>query len=208
MKNLAHAVRPLLNDFASTICYVVLIALKVETQVAIAAAMAFGVAHILLLWALRRPVAYLQWAGLALVLTFGWVGLLAHDPRVLMAKPTVVYLILAAIMLKPGWMLRYMPPAGKGLGEAAMVAFGYVWAGLMALTAAANLVMAVWFTKDWPAFMAVFPMASKLVLFAVQFTVVRHVSIRNARAAYSVSAPRAMDKTPVLETSTSPSGRI
>jgi hypothetical protein len=58
----------------------------------------------------------------------------------------------------------------------------------MALTAAANFVVAVWFTQDWPLFIAVFPMASKLVLFAIHFTVVRHVAIRRAFARAALTA--------------------
>src|SRR5205085_7338142 len=114
------------------------------------------------------------WASLALVLVFGTASLFLHDIRFLMAKPTVIYLIIASVMLKPGWMLRYMPPIAAGHGEKAMVAFGYVWAGLMVLTAAANLFMAILHPQLWPAFMAVFPMASKIVLFAIQFATIRH----------------------------------
>jgi intracellular septation protein A len=175
MKNLAYAARPLVNDFLSTIFFLVLISAGVEVRIATACAIAFGVGHLLLLKLLGKPIALLQWAGLGLVLVFGTASILTHDPRFIMAKPTVVYLAIAAVMLKPGWMLRYMPPIAKGHAEQAMVAFGYVWAGLMALTAVSNLVMAVWFTKDWPMFMAVFPMASKIALFAVQFAVIRHI---------------------------------
>lgn len=175
MKNLAYAIRPLVNDFLSTIFFVALISAGVEVRIATACAIGFGVAHVLLLKLLKRPVAALQWAGLGLVLVFGTASILTHDPRFIMAKPTIIYLAIAAVMLKPGWMLRYMPPIARGHGEQAMVAFGYVWAGLMALTAVANLVMAVWFTPQWPLFMAVFPMASKIVLFAVQFITIRRI---------------------------------
>ena len=48
---------------------------------------------------------------------------------------------LLAVMLKRGWMVRYLPPIAEGRGEGLMVAFGYAWAGLMFLTAAANLVL-------------------------------------------------------------------
>jgi intracellular septation protein A len=182
MKNLIYAARPLLNDFLSTIFFVVLIAAGVEVRIATACAIGFGVVHLAVLKALRRPVAALQWASLGLVLVFGAASLLTQDPRYLMAKPTLVYLAIAAVMLKRGWMLRYMPPIARAHGEALMVAFGYVWAGLMALTAVANLVVAVWFTRDWPLFMAVVPTASKIALFAVQYLTVRQVVRRRIMA--------------------------
>lgn len=178
MKNLMYALRPLVSDFLSTIFYVVLIALHVDVRLATGVAIAVGVAQTAIMKLRGQPIPALQWAGLGLVLVFGTAAILTRDPRYLMAKPSIIYAALAVVMLKPGWMLRYMPPRGEGLVEDLMVAFGYAWAGLMALTAAANFVVAVWFTKDWPLFMAVFPIASKIVLFAVQFTIVRHIAIR------------------------------
>jgi len=125
--------------------------------------------------------------SLALVLVFGAASLVLHDIRFLMAKPTLIYLILTVMMLKRGWMLRYMPAVAIGHGEGPMIVFGYVWAGLMALTGAANLVVAVRFPDIWPAFLAIFPTTSKMVLFAVQFATVRHLTIRSVRAQRALS---------------------
>ena len=182
MRNLIQAARPLGNDLFSSLLFAALMALNVGTQTATLIAMAVGVGHVALWLLLKKPVAPLQWASLALVLTFGTAGLFLHDPRFLMAKPTVIYLILTVMMLKRGWMLRYVPPVARGHGEGPMIAFGYVWAGLMALTGAANLVIAIQFPVLWPAFLAIFPMASKIALFAIQFVTVRHITIRKVRA--------------------------
>ena len=54
-----------------------------------------------------------------------------------------------------------------------MITFGYVWAGLMLATAASNLAVALWFPALWPAFLAIVPISSKLLLFAVQYLTVR-----------------------------------
>jgi hypothetical protein len=43
-------------------------------------------------------------------------------------------------------------------------------------------VFALWFTKQWPAFLAIFPMPSKLALFAVQYASVRYVVTRRITA--------------------------
>ena len=182
MQNLLHAARPLANDLFSSLLFAALVALGVDTQVATLTAMGVGLAHVILWRVLGRPVAPLQWASLALVLTFGTLGLFLHDSRFLMAKPTVIYLILTIMMLKRGWMLRYMPPISIGHGETSMIAFGYAWAGLMALTGVANLVVAVQFPHLWPAFLAIFPTVSKIGLFAVQYAFMRHVTIRSLRA--------------------------
>lgn len=191
MRNLMHAARPLANDLLSSLLFAALVAMNVDKQIATLAAIIFGVCHVALWLLLRKPVAPLQWASLALVLTFGTVSLVLHDIRFLMAKPTLIYLILTAMMLKRGWMLRYMPPAALGHGEGPMIVFGYVWAGLMALTGAANLVIAARFPDAWPAFMAIFPMTSKVALFAVQFATVRHLTIRSVRARQALSRAEA-----------------
>lgn len=188
MRNLVQAARPLGNDLFSSLLFAALVALGVEAQTATLVAMAAGVGHVVLWKLLKRPVAPLQWASLALVLIFGTAGLFLHDPRFLMAKPTVIYLVLTVMMLKRGWMLRYMPAAAKGHGEAAMTTFGYVWAGLMALTGLLNLVIAVQLPQLWPAFLAVFPTTSKVALFAIQFATVRHISIRRVRAGRAQTA--------------------
>lgn len=182
MRNLMHAARPLANDLFSSLLFAALVGLDVDKQIATLTAIGVGVGHVIVWKLLQKPIAPLQWASLALVLTFGTASLFLHDIRFLMAKPSVIYLILTVMMLKRGWMLRYMPPVAIGHGEAPMIAFGYAWAGLMALTAVSNLVIAIWFPQVWPAFLAVFPMTSKIVLFGIQFAAVRHISIRSVRA--------------------------
>jgi intracellular septation protein len=179
MRELAYAARPLANDLASSLLFAALLAAGVDVTAATLIAVGFGVAHVLLWAALRKPIA--------LVLVFWTAGLFLHDPRFLMAKPSVIYLIVAVAMLKRGWMLRYMPPIARGHGEDVMVVFGYVWAGLMALSAGLNLAVAVWLPEQWPLYKAIFPIGSKLVLFAIHFATVRHVVkgriIAKARAA-------------------------
>ena len=54
--------------------------------------------------------------------------------------------------------------------------------GKMAVTGAANLVVAIQFPQLWPAFLAIFPTASKLGLFAVQYAFMRRITIRSLRA--------------------------
>ena len=191
MKNFGHAFRPLVNDLFSSLLFAGLLAAGVDAMIATFIAMAVGVAHVLLWLALRKPIAPLQWASLGLVLVFGSASLVFTDPRFLMAKPTIIYLIVATVMLKRGWMLRYMPPIAAGHGERMMIAYGYVWAGLMVLSAGLNLVFAIAFPALWPLYKAVFPITSKLGLFAVQYLHIRAVVRPKVEAACSAASSRA-----------------
>ena len=189
MRGLIYALRPLAWDFLSTIIFAALTALHVDVRTAAALSWGAGLVQLLVMKLMRRPIPHLQWAGLGLALVFGAASMLTKDPRFVMVKPTLIYIAIAAVMLKRGWMLRYLPPIASGLADEPMIRWGYVWSALMLLTGVANLVVAVWFTPYWPAFLATVPMASKLGLFAIQYvTVRRHVRgrIRAAAAAGTV----------------------
>jgi intracellular septation protein len=190
MHSFLYAIRPLLLDFLATLVFIILVALKVDPTIAAASAIAIGVGQVVFMKLTGRPVAALQWMGLGLVLVFGGASLLTHDTRFLMVKPTVVYLLIGGVMLQRGWMLRYLPPVAAGHGEDVMIAFGYIWAGLMLTTAVANAVVAIAFTSHWVAFMAVVPMASKFGLFAIQYLVTRTIVRRRVIA--SRPAPSAL----------------
>jgi len=174
MKDLLYAVRPLVSDFFPTIVFAILVAMKVDVRIATAAALGIGIAQVAIQKALKRKIELLQWASLGLVVVFGALGIMTNDARFLMAKPTIIYLAIGVVMLKRGWMLRYLPPVAGEHGKPLMIAWGYAWAGLMFLTALVNIAVAVWFTALWPAFIAVVPMASKIALFAVQYVSVRY----------------------------------
>ncbi|MFI4963810.1 MAG: inner membrane-spanning protein YciB [Caulobacterales bacterium] len=182
MNGLLYAARPLVSDFLPTIVFAVLVALKVDVRIATGAALLVGIAQVAIQKLLKRRIELLQWASLGLVVVFGALGMATNDPRFLMAKPTIIYLAVGAVMLKRGWMLRYLPPVAGEHGKPLMIAFGYVWAGLMGLTALANLAVAVALPSRWPAFVAVVPLASKLALFAVQYLTVRVVVRRRVMA--------------------------
>jgi len=173
MRQLLFAVGPLVLDSLGIIVFAVLMAMKVD--VIIATAIAAAVACAVVGWEIvrRRPVQAMQWLSLALVVVSAGATMLTHDPRFVMAKPTVLYAVIGTAMLKRGWMNRYVPPDELPVVEDLMTRFGFVWAGLMFLTGAANLVIAVAFTNLWLSFLAVFPLASKLALFGFQFAFVR-----------------------------------
>ncbi|HTR86234.1 MAG TPA: septation protein IspZ [Reyranella sp.] len=183
MKNLFEAARVLLYDLASTIFFLVLFRLTGDLIVSVAIGMAIGAAQIS--WQLLRgkPVEALQWVSVALVVASGTATLLTNDPRFVMLKPTAIYAIVGIVMLKRGWMNRYMPPRAAPVLDVATT-FGYVWAGLMFFSAALNLALA--FTldaTDWAAAMSIWGIASKLTLFLVQYAVMMRIGRRRAAGA-------------------------
>ncbi len=184
MKNLLFAIRPLALDLMSTLLFVGLTALTHNPLLATAVAIAAGVGRVIYLRARRQPVAALQWMSLGLVVVFGAATLVTNDPRFMMFKPTIVYLLVGAAMLQRGWMLPYMPPASRGLvGDEVMIGWGYAWAGLMFLSAILNVGFALGTSLAvWSVFISVFPIASKILLFAVQFVSIRALAIRTHRA--------------------------
>lgn len=183
MSNLLNAARPLAWDFASTIIFAVLMALHVDVRVAAALAWSAGLAQIVGMKILRRPIPRLQWAGLGLALVFGAASMITNDPRFIMVKPTLIYFAVGAVMLQRGWMLRYLPARAAGHAEDLMIGWGYAWSAMMFASGIANFVVAVWFARWWPAYLAVVPTASKLALFAVQYVSVRRIVRRRILAA-------------------------
>ncbi len=178
----------------------VLTGLAGSTAAGVATGVAAAIACAVVAWELvrRRSVAAMQWLSLVMVVVSAGATLMTHDPRFVMVKPTVIYAVIGAAMLRRGWMNRYVPPDRLAVVEDLMTRFGYVWAGLMFLTGALNLVVAVAFTAWWPSFIAVFPLVSKLGLFAVQFSVVRRIGLKRARSRAGARLIDAPAETPAL----------
>jgi intracellular septation protein A len=193
MKNLAYAIRPLALDMLATLFFGGVFALTHNLYAATGLGIAIGVAQIGYLLLRGRKVAGLQWASVGLVIVMGAAAIITNDPRFVMIKPTIIYVVVAASMLQPGWMARYVPPAAQEhLPRSLIVGAGYAWAGLMALTAVLNLYFAFETSAaTWAAFLAIFPMASKLTAFAIHYGTFRVIAIRNARAGMGAGASQA-----------------
>jgi intracellular septation protein A len=174
----------LLSDLASTLFFLVLFLLTKNLILSVALGMALGVIQIGLEFARRKPVDTMQWLSLFLVLASGTTTLLTNDPRFVMVKPSVIYVIVGIVMLRPGWMNRYLPPIAVAVVPDIAFVFGFVWAGLMFASAALNLVVAV--TLDaatWAVVMSIWGMASKIGLFLIQYAIMRLIGVRRRRAA-------------------------
>ena len=188
MKNLMFAVRPLALDLMSTLLFVIISAVTHNPLLATGIAMAAGLGRVAWLRLKNQPINALQWMSLGLVVVFGGATLLTHNPRFMMAKPTIVYILIGVSMMQRGWMLPYMPPGGEGLADAILIRWGYVWAAMMFVTAALNAGFALLASfAVWSVFITVFPAVSKIALFAVQFISIRHIAIRRYRARQSAA---------------------
>jgi intracellular septation protein A len=136
------------------------------------------------LLARKKPIGTIQWLSVILVISSGAATLLTNDARFVMAKPSVIYVIVGAVMLKPGWMNRYMPPIALATVPDIVYAFGFIWAGLMFASAALNVVLVL--TLDattWSAVISVYGIVSKLALFLIQYAAMNVIGRRRAREA-------------------------
>jgi intracellular septation protein A len=197
MKSLFHSAKFLALDMASTIFFVVLFEVTHNVVLAVAIGMVLGVAQIG--WELargKRPDA-MQWLSLFLVLATGAATFITKDPRFILFKPTIIYCIVGFVMLKRGWMNRYLPQRAIILEPDVGIVFGFIWAGLMFFSGALNLAIAL--RGDMALslkFLAIFPLASKLSLFAVQYATMRFIGRRRylamtpeAQAAFEAATP-------------------
>jgi intracellular septation protein A len=182
MKNLFEAGKLLLLDMAATLFFLVLYLLTHNIPLSVVLGMAVGTAQIGWQLARRKQIDAMQWMSLFLVLGAGTVTLITDDPRFVMIKPSVIYIIVGVVMLRRGWMNRYLPPVAIELVPDIAVTFGYVWAGLMFFSAALNVIVALTFSiVTWSVTMSIYGIASKAALFLIGYATMRIVGGRRRR---------------------------
>ena len=183
MKNLLSAARVLAIDLASTILFLAVFLLTENLFLAVGLGMALGVAQIAWHYHRKQPIGTIQWLSVVLVLASGTATMLTHDPTFVMLKPSIIYSIVGLVMLKRGWMNRYLPERAAPVADVA-TAFGYVWAGLMFASAALNVALALSLDpKIWAAVMSAWGLFSKIGLFLIQYGWMTMIGRRRAAAA-------------------------
>ena len=98
------------EDFFSTIVFLVLYFATGNVVLATSVAIAGAVAQVIYSRVKGRPLSFMTYASVGLVIVLGGMTLLTNDPRFVLAKPAIGHFAVGIIMLKRGWMLRYMPP--------------------------------------------------------------------------------------------------
>jgi intracellular septation protein len=188
MKNLLVAGRLLLLDLASTFFFLIVYSVTKNIALSVVLGMALGLAQIGWEFARKKPIDTMQWLSLCLVMGFGTATLISNNPRFIMVKPSLIYVVVGVVMLKLGWMNRYLPPTALEVVPDIATIFGFVWPGLMFFSAALNMIVVLNFSvQTWAAFMTVYGILSKLSLFMIQYATMRFIGVR--RRAQMTPAP-------------------
>jgi intracellular septation protein A len=101
--------RTLLADMAAGLLFFAVLVITNDIYQATIAGVIFGVAIAAWIWFKARRFEPMQLLGLGLVLVLGGATIAFHEPRFVMFKPTVYFGCVGLVMLKRGWMYRYLP---------------------------------------------------------------------------------------------------
>ncbi|CUU17119.1 septation protein IspZ [Bradyrhizobium barranii] len=178
--------RRLVSDFLSTIVFLAIYLATDNVILATAVAILGAIGQVVWSRIKGQTLGYMTWASLGLVIVLGGATLLTHDPRFVLAKPAIGHVAIGIIMLKRGWMLRYLPAIVTETIPEYVTFAGYAWAALMFALAAGTVAVAM--TGDmklWAFYISVVLIGAKIVAFAIQYVAFRLLigsRIRAARA--------------------------
>src|SRR2546423_2230522 len=172
------------SDFLSTIVFLVIYLATDNVILATSVAIAGAVGQVIYSRVKGRTLGYMTWASLGLVIVLVGATLLTHDPRFVLAKPAIGHFAIGAIMLKRGWMLRYMPPIVTQTVPEYVTFAGYAWAALCFALGAGTIAVAI--TGDmklWTFYVTVVLVGAKIAAFAIQYVAFRVLVGSRIRAA-------------------------
>ena len=145
MSNLMQSARLLISDLASTLIFLAVLLATKDLMLAVALGVGLGLLQIGWFIVRRTPIDTMQWLSIGLVVVSGAATMLTSDARFVMLKPSVIYCIVGAYMLRPGWMNRYLPPIAIARHE--QHAHG-IFAGLRQAEAEARRFFGEQFVRD------------------------------------------------------------
>jgi intracellular septation protein len=174
----------LATDFFSTIVFLALYFITGNILLATGVAIAGAIAQVIYARVRGETLSFMTYASLGLVIVLGSATLLTHDARFVLATPSIAHFAIGAIMLKRGWMLRYLPPIVTETVPEYVVVAGYAWAALMfALGAGVIAVASTGDMKLWAFYVSVVAIGAKVVAFGVQYAAFRILVTNRIRAA-------------------------
>jgi len=183
VRSFFNAARLLLADVASSLFFAILLSLTDNVMLATCLAIAFGLLQIGVQFIRGKPIVIMEWLSLFLVVAAGTATLLTDDPHFVLFKPSIIYAVVGAAMLKAGWINRYLPAVARTVAPDVAAYVGFAWAGLMFLSAALNAFIAIAFdVSTWAFVMPVFATCSKVVLMLAGFAAIRLTVLRRLRA--------------------------
>jgi intracellular septation protein A len=171
------------TDFLSTIVFLTLYLITGNVVLATCVAIAGAVVQVIYARIKGLQLGFMTYASLALVIVLGSATLLTDDPRFVLAKPSIAHFAIGAIMLKRGWMLRYVPPIVTETIPEYVTLAGYAWAALMFGLGAGTIAVAL--TGDmklWAIYVSVVAIGAKVAAFAVQYIAFRLLVTHRLRA--------------------------
>jgi len=177
----------LAHDFFSTIVFLVIYLATDNIVLATSVAIAGAIAQVVYSRIKGQEMGFMTWASLGLVIVLGGATILTNDPRFVLAKPAIAHFAIGTIMLKRGWMLRYMPPLVVETIPEYVTFAGFAWAALMFALGAGTIAVAM--TGDlrlWTFYISVVAVGAKIAAFAIQYVVFRVAVTSRIRAARAV----------------------
>jgi intracellular septation protein A len=178
-----HALSHLFTDFLSALLFVAVYLATGNIVAGAAAAIVLGLGQAAFQLATGRRIDPMQWLSLGIIIVLSAASIAMNSPRFVMLKPSIAHFVIAAAMLKRGWLIRYLPEiAQQNLPEAVPVVAGYAWAGLMLTLGLINLAIAGYADfAVWAWFVSVGLAGTKIGAFALQYLVFRAVVRRRLR---------------------------
>jgi len=174
------------TDFLSSLVFFAIYLASENVVLATSVAVAVAVGQVALARIKGQTLGFMTYASLGLVIVLGTVSLFTQDPRFMFAKPAIGHFAVGAIMLKRGWMLRYVPPiVAETIPDYVTVA-GYAWAALIFVLGLGTIAVAT--TGDlklWAIYISVVAGGAKLAAFAIQYVAFRLLVANRIRTAHA-----------------------
>jgi intracellular septation protein len=172
------------SDFLSAIIFLVIYLVTDNVVLATSVAITGAVAQVIYARIKGKELGFMTWASLGLVIVLGIATILTRDPRFVLAKPAIAHFAIGTIMLRRGWLLRYVPPiAVETIPEYITIA-GYAWAALMFAIGTGTIIVALTGNlKLWVFYVSFVAIGAKLAAFAIQYVAFRLLITSRVRAA-------------------------
>jgi intracellular septation protein A len=177
------ALLQLAEDFLTAIVFVIVYLATDNLVAAVGIAIVIGVGQLALLHFRGRGIHVMQYLSIGLVIALGGISLAFNDPRFVLLKPSAVHFAIATVMLRRGWLVRYMPPiVTETISERVIAATGYAWAALMIVLGLLNIYIAMSFSIEiWTWWISLGAVGAKIAALIVQYIVFRTLVRRNIR---------------------------
>jgi len=108
-----QALSQLVSDFLSALFFLFVYLATGNIIAAAAIAIAAAVIQLGYVKFSGRHIEPMQWMSLGLVIVLSGASILTQSPRFVMLKPSIAHFAVAAVMLRRGWMTRYLPEIAR-----------------------------------------------------------------------------------------------